>query len=49
MSKELGWNALVAWLANGVRLSGLMDSMARHLEIGAQDGATGNDVGLVGL
>ena len=36
MSKELGWDALVAWLADGARPSGLIDPVARRFEIKAQ-------------
>jgi len=35
MSKELRWDALVAWLADGARPSGLMDPAGRHLQIAA--------------
>jgi len=39
----LAQGALVVRLADGACPSGLMDPMALHLEIGAQDEATGGD------
>ena len=46
---QLPRGALVARLADGAAHAGLMDPTARHFKIGVQDGATGGDVGSVGL